>query len=913
VEAQQFGAIPAQVKLRQIDTDTVRVIFPEGLDSAAQRVVAIVHQLQRQHSNSIGPKLQKINIVLQHQTTFSNAYVGLGPYRSEFFLTPPQDATQLGGVNWLDNLAIHEFRHVQQYSNFNTGIAKFINVLFGQEGRAVANAMAVPDWFFEGDAVFNETYVSQQGRGKLPYNFNGYKSLFNSKKQYSFLKFRNGSLKDFVPDHYDLGYLLVAYGREKYGADIWKKVTADAASFRPLIYPFQGAVKKHTGIAYKTFVVDALKYYQQQWQVETGNTVQFITKPQQTVTNYKYPYNADNSVVVLKNSYNQIPAFYSVSPTGTETKIAVRDIGYDDYFSYKNGQIIYAAWQPDTRWGYKEYSILKVLDVATKLEQEITSKTRYFSPDISADGQKIVVVDIQPNQKAQLHVLNAEGKVIDRIANNEQLFYSFPKFSETADSIIVVARKDNGFMGLQLIDLITKKQQWLVAPANRIVSFPVYQNGNITFTASGKAGDEIHRFDLIKQTHTILAKQPTGLYQACFINDSLYAAVFTADGMRLARVTTSTGVESNYMLEPLYLNVAYHGSDFNFLDKINRLQQTHPVKKYKRSTKLLNFHSWRPYYEQPDFSFTIYGQNVLNTLQSELAYNFNENERSHKVSYDAIYGGTYIQPIAGISQTFDRNAFYRNDTSFFWNEFSARIGAQLPLNLSGGKQYRFLSLSTSYHLEDVKWTGIAAKLLQPLRFNYIQTRLSYSAQIQRAPQHIYPRFGQSLLIQYRTMVNQYKSNQFLISGAVYLPGFSRNHNLVLTAASQSRDTMNNYYFSNSFPFARGYRAIDFPRMNKLGVNYHFPLFYPDKGFGNIVYLLRVRANAFYDYTQTRSLRTRNTFMFSTVGTEIYFDTKWWNQQEVSFGIRFSRLLDREYRGITQPNQWEFIMPVNLFR
>ena len=42
-------------------------------------------------------------------------------------------------------------------------------VLFGENGRALANAAAIPDWFFEGDAVYNETLMSTQGRGRLPY------------------------------------------------------------------------------------------------------------------------------------------------------------------------------------------------------------------------------------------------------------------------------------------------------------------------------------------------------------------------------------------------------------------------------------------------------------------------------------------------------------------------------------------------------------------------------------------------------------------------------------------------------------------------------------------------------------------------------------------------------------------------
>jgi hypothetical protein len=40
------------------------------------------------------------------------------------------------------------------------------------------------------------------------------------------------------------------------------------------------------------------------------------------------------------------------------------------------------------------------------------------------------------------------------------------------------------------------------------------------------------------------------------------------------------------------------------------------------------------------------------------------------------------------------------------------------------------------------------------------------------------------------------------------------------------------------------------------------------------------------------------------------DTKWWNEYEVTFGLRYSRLADGELLGLGS-NQWEFILPVNL--
>ncbi|MBK7098847.1 MAG: hypothetical protein IPH58_11415 [Sphingobacteriales bacterium] len=57
---------------------------------------------------------------------------------------------------------------MQQYNNFYKGLSKVGYFLFGQEGYALAVNAAIPNWFYEGDAVFQETALSAQGRGRMP-------------------------------------------------------------------------------------------------------------------------------------------------------------------------------------------------------------------------------------------------------------------------------------------------------------------------------------------------------------------------------------------------------------------------------------------------------------------------------------------------------------------------------------------------------------------------------------------------------------------------------------------------------------------------------------------------------------------------------------------------------------------------
>jgi hypothetical protein len=100
-------------------------------------------------------------------------------------------------------------------------------------------------------------------------------------------------------------------------------------------------------------------------------------------------------------------------------------------------------------------------------------------------------------------------------------------------------------------------------------------------------------------------------------------------------------------------------------------------------------------------------------------------------------------------------------------------------------------------------------------------------------------------------------------------------------------------------------------MWKLSANYHFPLFYPEWGFGNILYLQRIRANAFYDFTKIFSRNKKITANQRSAGGEVFFDTKWWNQYPLTFGFRVSRLLDKDQFDGFKGTLFEFILPVSI--
>ena len=913
--AQQFGGNPPSHKWNQINTDSARIIFPLGLDSQANRVASIVHYLAAERPVSLGTQLKKINIVLQNETTIPNGYVQLGPYRSEFFLTPDLNNFGQGSIPWNDQLALHEYRHVQQFNNFNNGLSKLMKTLFGEEGFAVATNAAIPDWFYEGDAVYTETLLSKQGRGRLPLFLNAYPSLWQAGKKYSWMKLRNGSFKDYIPNHYNLGYLLVNYGRKKYGADFWTKVTTEASAYKGLFYPFQSAIKRNAGIDYKTFCEQAFASYKKEIVRVTAKRDEYVLPVKKNfVTSYYFPYAIGNdSLVYLKSSFRQRPAFYIKDANG-EHPLKIRDISIDEQFSYRNGKIVYASFENDPRWGWKDYSVLKIIDVQTGQQKKITTKTKYFTPDISADGSKVAAVQVNIKGKSELHIINATtGELIKAIHSSEINLFTDPKFIDE-NSLVTAVRLTDGKMALATADISTGNTVRLTPPSFNVVGYPSVNNGIIYFTASYAGNDDVFALRMKDKKIFKISDGPLGNYYVNAGNEKITWSAFTAEGYQLKQLN-----EKDIEWKEIGMAVAEKladkfpvslANDFGdvLLNKIR--QRNFPVSNYKKGTKLLNFHSWRPYYEDPIFTFSLYGENVLNTLQTELYYLYNENEKTNAVGFSGVYGALFPFLSFGTELTFNRETPVGNKIRQ-WNQLDTRVGLSIPLRFTSGQTFKSFNMGSSYVLRNEFNKNFYKDSLGSTSFSYLQHFISWSQQVQQAVQHIYPRFAYSLSANYRHAITKYEGNQFITNGSLYLPGLMSVHNLLLTGSFQERDTLSQVSFGNRFAYSRGYTGRYFSRMWRFSANYHFPIIYPDWGFGNILYLQRIRGNIFYDYTKVYSRDKKTTREQRSVGGELFIDTKWWNQYPLTFGFRVSRLLDKDQFNGLKGTIVEFVLPVSI--
>ena len=159
---------PPNIKWIKTETPHFKVIAPVELSKQLNETANMLEYIYTPVSKSLSKPEKKLNVFLFNQSVLSNGYVALAPTYSAYYHTPFQDANTVGGADWMQSLALHEYRHYVQFHKLNDGLTYVASSIIGDYGQAFLMNWSVPAWFFEGDAICSETALSAGGRGRLP-------------------------------------------------------------------------------------------------------------------------------------------------------------------------------------------------------------------------------------------------------------------------------------------------------------------------------------------------------------------------------------------------------------------------------------------------------------------------------------------------------------------------------------------------------------------------------------------------------------------------------------------------------------------------------------------------------------------------------------------------------------------------
>ncbi len=950
VPVNDIGRNPHAIRWKQINTEQVQVVFPEGEEEDAQRVADIAHFMWHQSTDDIGQLRTKISIFLHGHRILSNGLVTVGPLRSELFQSPPQMANS---TKYLDLLAIHEYRHVQQFANATQGITKVVKNVLGSWAWGGMMAVALPRWYFEGDAVIAETDLSASGRGRLPTFYMQYHALFRDHKFYNYEKAGAGSFKDYVPSWYPLGYHMLRYGRSQYGQDLWEKVAQDAVRYKGIFTPFSRSLKKRTGLTTTKLYQATMKDLQQSWLHKDSLLAKevypsLIRKNKNTVTQYAAPIRVGHGYIISKSAYDEIGAYYNCSPNGELTKLVEHGILADAPFntlSYHGNKIFWNELDFDPRWSNRQWSVVYSYDLISKKKRQLTYNSRYFSPAVSPDGQHIAVVQIAVNQEQNLVIVNAQdGELLRLVPNPSAYLITHPQWADDQSLIAVLSKDEHSAIGV--IDIDTGTIKLLTNLGAYQLSHPVLWNGRIYFSASYTDVNNIFSVSLDGGSISQETQSAIGAFQPCISANgkSLLFTEFSSMGMdiKMTPLNTEQNQRKSFQFRA--------EQDFRIKNQsilTDLPQKEYRIKNYSKLSGLFNPHSLLAEFDDQSAEVSLRSDNKIGTLSAvALArFNFNEDRWTYAIGFN--YAEFYPIFNARIARSY-RGAQFLNfqelaDTSVLfqvyngaWSENSLSGGITLPYNFSQGNMSNIMRFRAQYTRTNIdinsglegdgvfrdtingapsRLQALKKLIKEPLQEGAFSTiDMSFSVQMlkRRARQHLKPRLGWALFARYRNNLSddRYGGDVLNIGGNIFFPGIRKNHSLNLTMFLQHEDMVSTYRYGDGFAYPRGYRySLRRDRFAKFGVNYEFPIWYPDMALGGLAFIKRFKGKAFYDHGWIRntSFPSQNPRQnIRSLGFELGVDFRALRLVEVDLGLRYSYLLDPVFNNGRQ-HQFDFLI------
>ncbi len=879
-----------------INTAHFDIIFKGRMGREAQRMANTLEYLYGPVGNSLGASPGKIPIVLNNQLTRVNGFWSLCPETINFYTFPSQDYNFVGSNDWLNVLAVHEFRHAVQHAKLKQNFNWLASYLSGDLFVGSVTNFNVPKWFFEGDAVGTETALTQSGRGRLPNFLLLHKVNLLEHGGFSYQKQICGSLKDKVTDAYKIGYHLTTYIRRQYGAaalaEIWERTT----------FPryFYTTIKRVTGRSFPELYADANQALKTLWEKQLKGLkitpAQKINPGKETdYTDYAYPH-ADKAgnIIALKSGMGTATQFVLLSPEGDEKKLCIPGpINEEVGFSAAKDQIVWVEnvpymWKdrlPSTKWSDRSYSVIMRYDKRTKRTKQLTYKSRYGSAALSPDATKIVAYACDEGYNHSLVILDAEdGRVLQRLPNPDNHFYITPGWAEDGKKIIVVKNVQNK-VTIALIDVATGEDEALLPYSTAHIGCPVMLRGYVFYNSAYSGIDNIYAVDLVTRQRYQVTSRKYGAYNPSISTDgrSLIFNDFTRDGMDVVKMpfvpeqwTPLEEVEDRSVryYEPL---VAQEDNG-NLLGNVP--EHKYAIKRYHPWKNAFKVHSWLMFEEvafntTPESSSFLHPQtfnlallksrDVLDTTELGLNYKHDFNTKSGGPVATVTYKGFY--PI--ISAEGGCRAHYHNEMSYTG---IAGVRQAFPLTFVQGEHWhRLVATSTTGVADNARYTW------------YTQT---YKGYFSRYASHATEKDIKNPWLQELTVRLKHTPYggdlQFLkvkIQLNFHFPGFYKHHLIYLspgyeyTHQEATRATTINGLKgkeASTYAVSRN-KYIQVPNMSAY---YNFPICYPDWGLGYLVYIKRIRANVCYVLGGITKTEDFDHVRYSpTSNGELYYDKK----------------------------------------
>ena len=891
------GAEPAHTRWYQITTQDYKLVYPEGLDSLAKLYAAQLERVKIPVGSTAGyvPNQcyrRPLPVVLHSRTALANGMVAWTPKRMELYTTPDFSAPL--PQPWIDQLVIHESRHVSQMQFGNEKRYWFPNLIMGELYQGALDILYGGPAFYEGDAVVAETELSGSGRGRNAAFLEYYRAAFREGDTRDWWKWRYGSLKNFTPDHYTLGYITMAGIRSVYDvpdftAKYYRRIVS--RKFWPLpVCNFQKTVKDVSGKKFRLAFKEISDTLQQRWSRDEAVRAPFqpakqITPARRHYTDYYGTCVLDSVVFSIRKGTTTAPELVCFTLGQKEPKTVCPFSYYTSPLKPDpaKGRIWWSEVVNDTRWDLVAYSEIWYSDAAGR-RSCLKKRTRWYNPAVSADGKRLAVVEYPEKGGSVLLVLDAaNAEVLERFIAPDGL--QLVETEWIGNELYACAIDD---CGQGIYDVRSGFRKLLDCGPNVVKQLSVH-GGHLYFVSDLNGVDELYRFSLRERRAFRLSSTPVGASSYTLAPDgsSLCYSMPGRDGRHIYSTPLSDmpqAVEADFGKK----------HEYEFAEQLSAggpgpighevVEMSAPTR-YTKFLNAIHVHSWAPVYIDYDavenLSFdalastaelgaTAFFQNDLSTLQGTVAYNASYSGHwTHKAETKITYKGLYPVIEAGVSISSDPPQWYFLEhkishfayTTTLSHEVLERIPSvnasllmYVPLNFSSGGWYRGV-------VPQVRWNLSNSIITQGQSFPMNRLSASIRAYLVKSTPSLcsYPKLGAGAEAGWSGRpgaMGIFNPNAYLYSYG-YVPGFIDTHGVRVAAMLQwhPSDALFCERFASVMPRGMGdytsltSQLVSYPIQSRITLDYVFPFAPLDwSGMGPVAYVRNLECTLHGDYS-----------------------------------------------------------------
>lgn len=662
------GNDPAALRWRQMETENFRLIFPKGEDSLARvygtELEVARLRIARSSGYLIGQSYKgKMPVVLHSHYVLPNASVTWAPKRMDIFTV--NDPYEPMAMPWVRNLAIHEGRHAAQMQFGADRGNKALHWLFGEMAAGAFAGIYPGPAFLEGDAVVAETALSRSGRGRQASFLEYMRPAFDCGDRRDYYRWFYGSNKNYTPDYYRVGYMLIAGARVFFNDPLFTQEYFDRVVRKGWLFNLQKTVKAASGKSFNESFRIIEENFQRLWNIEAALREPFMSSRQISRTPRMHTeyngsvFDGNSGIYSLKSGMATPNCLVRLDPNGKEKRIRSFASYTSDLFLDSEGQRIF--WSESVsgrRWTLGGSSRIRYVDLSKPGRvHNLTRKGRFFNPAPAEDGKVIAATEYPYAGGSRIVLLDvADGTVRKSFTAPDSL-----QFTESAwigDRLFAAGLSENGMgiyevtgadsdgkavlcqlLGPQPVTLSHLRTvpalRWLVSLAEPqgperdrapgLSKRPVSEDGQLTFLCDRTGAMELYSLDVENLKLRQLTSTRYGISSPVFKADTLYYSSLAASDRpqdyKQGRMMYATAVSDLPITEVRYEDIHKYLVADALTAQENALGDSIAVaaevkfsqpERYSK-IRLPHIHSWAPVYFNYDNVESISGDDYYKT------------------------------------------------------------------------------------------------------------------------------------------------------------------------------------------------------------------------------------------------------------------------------------------------------------